>query len=248
MRSWKEKTNRGGFRSHSESLLESMEKKVFWQKQYRCGLCGAEFRALRIFDKAIRLKQRDLFLRAIYDYPDPQHYAIIVCPECFYSAFDKDYAAMPEKLNAQRTFQLQNALKKAKESLHLSLAEDRTLKEVIDIYSLAVVTYRIAEEPFKMAQLYLKLGWFYLEDNNRDKAAIALSKSYGYFLETYERGRVSEEADGILFCLASIQIFLKNVSEGFRWLERLTQDYKNTNSPYLTAGKALWEDFRGKKT
>ena len=234
--------------ARSDPVDESMEKKVYWQKQYRCGLCGSDFRALRIFDQAIRLKQRDLFLRATYDYPDPQYYAIIVCPHCYYSAFDKDFESVPNKLDSQQTFQLQQALKKAKESISLNLTEERALKEIIDLYSLAVVTYLIAEEPYKMAQLYMKLGWFYLDDHNREKAAIAFSKSYRHFLETYERGRISGEADGILFCLASIQIILNNVSEGFRWLERLTQDYKNTNSPYLAAGKALWEEFRGKKT
>jgi len=225
-----------------------VDRKVFWQKHYRCGLCGADFRSLRVFDHAIRVKQRDLFLRTTYEFPDPQHYAVIACPYCYYSAYDKDFEALPDKLNSQQVFQLQQALKKGKDTFHLNLSKERALQEVIDLYSLAVLTYLIAEDSYKMAQLYMKLGWFYLDDQNRENAAIAFSKSYQQFFETYERGRIPGEADGILFCLASIQILLNNVSEGFRWLERLNQEYKNSNSPYLTAGKALWASFREKKT
>lgn len=120
-----------------------------------------------IFDHAIRVKQRDLFLHATYEFPNPQHYAIIACPDCYYSAYDKDFEALPDKLNSQQIFQLQQALKKGKDTFHLNLSKERALQEVIDLYNLAVLTHLIAEDSYKMAQLYMKLGWFYLDDQNR---------------------------------------------------------------------------------
>jgi uncharacterized protein (DUF2225 family) len=224
-----------------------MEKKVFWHKTYHCGLCGTKFSALKIFDQAVRLKSRDIYLRPVYEYPNPQYFALIVCPECYYTAFDKDFGTLPETLSIDTMNQLKLALKKGRETMELSLGETRNIKEVIDIYSLGILTYMTIRDTYKIAQLYLKLGWFYLEEANREKAAIALSKAASYFLEAYQYGNNMAEADGILFFLASIQLMLNNAMEGFRWLEKLIKEYKGTGSPYYIAAKALWEESRKKK-
>lgn len=224
-----------------------MAKKVFWQKNFHCGICGENFRTIRIFDNAIRLKNRDLFLRTAYEFPNPQYFSLIVCPKCYFTSYEKDYESLPASLVGDQLFQLQQALKKGRETITLNLGEDRELKDAIDIYSLGIITYMTVHDVYKLAQLYLKLGWLYLDDNNREKAAIALSKAQVYFLETYEYANIPGEADGILFFIASIQLLLNNTSEGFRWLERLIKEFRNSNSPYLVAGKALWEEYRGKK-
>lgn len=222
-------------------------KSPFWQKKFKCSMCGSEFNAMRVFSNVTVVKDRDLFMRAKYQGIDPNFYYLVSCPDCYFTSFESDFESIGSKIDSENLAMFRKALKNANKILTLNLGEERNLNDAIDSHSLAALTYFFYKDAFKIAQIFLKMGWFYLDKGLTDKAAIAYSKALRNFEYAYENYEKDIPQDAIMFFIASINIQLNHFSDGFRWLERIVAKYRNSNSYYYQAARKLWEEFRKSK-
>jgi len=219
-------------------------KKVFWRKQYDCPLCGHSFEAIRVFSNAISVKSRDLYLKTQYEGPNPSYYTILVCPNCYYTAYESDFTHILSKMSSEAVNTLKNALHKAKKELTFSLEEKRTTQDALAIHTLAAITYTCLEDRYKLAQIYLKMSWLYEDVHQPENMQIAGAKALDLFLRAFESERKRIEEDATLFFLGSLHIKYHHYREGGRWLERLIKGYRGKRSPYLAPAKKLWEEMR----
>jgi uncharacterized protein (DUF2225 family) len=222
-----------------------MAKKKFWYKKMTCPLCESEFESVRVFSNAISVKKRDIFLRPTYQDVDPDRYSLVTCPECYFTAFESDFDKILDTMPFVRLDMLRNSLARAKQNLTLNLGEDRTIEDSHNIQILGILTYIQADMPFKTAQLFLKMGWYYMDKNDLENAAISYSKALKQFERAYAEDKKGEHSDGIMFYMSSLNIQLNQFKEGFKWLERLIKEYRGSNSHYIKAAQELWEEVRG---
>jgi uncharacterized protein (DUF2225 family) len=222
-----------------------MAKKVFWYKAFTCPLCGEEFEAVRVFSNAISIKERDTYLRPTYNGVNPDWYNLVTCPGCYFSAFENDFESILDKMDFDNLEKLRTALAKAKVNLSPELGEDRNVEDAHSIDILGLLTYMQADIAFKMAQILLKMGWYYLDRKDMENAAISYSKALRQFERSFGEDKKGEHSDAIMFYIASLNIQLNHTRDGFKWLEKLVRDYRGTNSHFIKAGQKLWEDIRG---
>lgn len=221
-------------------------KKVFWRKAFDCPLCEQSFEAVRVFSNAIAVKSRDYYLKTIYEGANPNFYNILVCPFCFYAAYESDFENLLGKMDYDDVSLLKNALVKAKLELDIELNEERELTDAINIHTLAAITYTCSHDYYKLAQIYLKMSWFYEDKNEREKSQIAGAKALELFQQAFEKTQNKIELDATLFFIGSLHIKFRHYREGGKWLERLIKQYRGQNSPYLNPAKQLWEEMRSK--
>ncbi len=222
-----------------------MAKKKFWYKKMTCPLCEAEFEALRVFSNAISVDKRDIFLRPTYKDVNPEWYALITCPDCYFTAYESDFDKILDKIPYDRLEILRKSLLRAKNNLSINLEEDRTQEDTHNIQILGLLTYIQADLPFKTAQLFLKMGWYYMDKKDLENAAVSYSKSLKQFERAYAEDKKGEHSDGIMFYMSSLNIQLNQIKEGFKWLEKLMKEYRGSNSHYIKAAQELWEEVRG---
>jgi len=220
------------------------EKKPFWQKKCKCSMCNYEFNAIKIFSNVTVVKDRDVFMRASYQGVDPNFYYLVTCPNCYFTSFESDFESLGKKMNTEDRKDFNKALKNAKKILNLNLGEERNMDDAIDYHSLAALTYFFYKDSFKIAQIFLKMGWFYLDKGDKMKAAIAYSKSLRNFEDAFENSREGIPQDAVMFFMASLNIQLNHFKDGFIWLERIVSKYRNSGSYYYQAARKLWDEFR----
>jgi len=222
-----------------------MAKKKFWYKKMTCPLCETEFEAVRVFSNAISFEKRDIFLRPTYKDVNPDWYALVTCPECYFTAYESDFEKVLDKMAYDNLEILRKSLVRAKNNLNINLEQERNLEDVHSIQILGMLTYLQADMPFKTAQLFLRMGWYYIDKKDLENAAISFSKSLKQFERAYAEDKKGQHTDGIMFYMSSLNIQLNQIKEGFKWLERLMKEYRGTNSHYLKAAQELWEEVRG---
>lgn len=222
-----------------------MAKKKFWYKKMKCSLCEAEFESVRVFSNAISLTKRDIFLRPTYQDVNPDWFSLITCPECYFTAYESDFDKILNNMSYDKLEVLRKSLLRAKQNFHVNSEPDRTLEDAHHIEILGLLTYLQADLPFKTAQLFLKMGWYYVDKNDLENAAISYSKSLKQFERAYSEDKKGQYSDGIMFYMSTLNIQLNQVKEGFKWLERLLKEYRGSNSHYVKAAKELWEEVRG---
>ncbi|HOO32449.1 MAG TPA: DUF2225 domain-containing protein [Thermotogota bacterium] len=222
-----------------------MAKKVFWYKSFTCPLCGEEFETVRVFSSAIAIKERDVFLRPTYRGVNPDWYNLVTCPSCYFSAFENDFETILARMNFKALEDLRRSLERARKNLSPELGEDRNAEDAHIIDVLGLLTYMKVDMAFKMAQILLKMGWYYLDKKDMENAAITYSKALKQFERSFGEDKKGQHSDAIMFYIASLNIQLNHTREGFKWLEKLVRDYRGTNSHFIKAGQKLWEDIRG---
>lgn len=222
-----------------------MAKKVFWYKDFTCPLCGEEFESVRIFSNAISIKERNTYLRPTYKGVNPDWYYLVTCSSCFFSAFENDFEGIIDRMSFENLEHLRKTLGRAKKNLFPEFGDNRTVEDAHIFDILGLLTYMQAGPSFKTAQILLKMGWYYLDRGDMENAAITYSKALRQFEKSFEEDKKGEHSDGIMFYIASLNIQLNHVKDGFKWLEKLLRDYRGSNSHYTKAGQKLWEDIRG---
>lgn len=194
--------------------------KEFWTKRIVCPVCAADFEALNLRSEAVRLKERDSdFCEHYYGY-NPLHYAIYVCPECFYAAYPDDFGTLSSKEAAA----MGSALAKLLESMNAQI-DFRGLRDP----AAAMVSFRFAihcyqrrdAEPRKLAGLYHRLAWLAREagDTATERDYLAQARD-AYRTALDQRPPLEGRAEATaMYLLADISVRLDDAGEAARWLE-----------------------------
>jgi uncharacterized protein (DUF2225 family) len=221
----------------------------FSSETIECPVCGKHFRVEKMRHGRGRLISKEITdeMRRVYEptqaYGEviPIHYAITVCPECFYSAFPNDF----NSLKANDIDVLNRHRKERKDSIYsifpdLDFLKPRGAKEAVASYYLAMLSYEYLgpekAPSIKQAISALRSAWLYSDlhskfpNDNFDYLSSIFYKKASYLYnaalrqEFAGKERVSETPglgpdmdknygfDGVLY-LAALLLFRYGTSE-----------------------------------
>ncbi|MCD6442472.1 MAG: DUF2225 domain-containing protein [Thermotogae bacterium] len=204
----------------------------FWKKQFECPMCGTNFDSIKVFSEAVRVASRDTDLKPNYEGVNPLFFSLIVCPNCYYTAFERDFQELPKRLDPEKLVKLKKVLKVAKEKYNIDLSENRTLDDVIKIYSLAIVVYTLAGDDLKLSELYLRLSWFFREKKDEDREFVAVARTIKHLEHAYENVKNIKDEDRIIYLLGELNLKLGRREDARRWFSKLIEDKKYSDSSY----------------
>jgi len=218
--------------------------KEFWSKRIKCPLCATEFKHVSIFSDAVRIESRETDLKPNFSGVNPLFYSLITCSNCYYTAFEDDFDKLLLNLNPDKILKLKRILTIAKKRFKINLSENRDIDDAIKIHSLAIITYTIADMKNKLAEIYLRLAWFYRDKGNKENELIALSKALISLEEVYEKGNQKNE-DRVIYLIGELYLRLGKVDKARSWFSKLIENKSFKNSVYFKMVMDRLADIKG---
>ena len=218
--------------------------KEFWSKRIKCPLCTTEFKHVSIFSDAVRIESRETDLKPNFSGVNPLFYSLITCSNCYYTAFEDDFDKLLLNLNPDKILKLKRILTIAKKRFRINLSENRDIDDAIKIHSLAIITYTIADMKNKLAEIYLRLAWFYRDKGNKENELIALSKALISLEEVYEKGNQKNE-DRVIYLIGELYLRLGKVDKARSWFSKLIENKSFKNSVYFKMAMDRLADIKG---
>lgn len=194
--------------------------KEFWTKHVVCPVCAADFEAVHLRSEAVRLKERDSDFCERYHGYSPLHYAVYVCPECFYAAYPDDFGT----LSSKEAVAMGSALAELLESTSAQI-DFRGMRD----HAAATASFRFAvhcyhrrdAEARKLAGLHHRLAWLAREGSDAKAEQEHLAQARDAYRAALDQrppleGRAEATA---MYLLADINARLGDAAEALRWLE-----------------------------
>ncbi|PLV56699.1 DUF2225 domain-containing protein [Thermotoga sp. SG1] len=214
--------------------------RTFWEKEFTCPFCEHRFRKKMVFYDAVKIKSRDIDLKPVFEDVNPLLYEVVTCPNCYFSAFDKDFETI--KIKGEETEKrLKELLEEAKKKIKLK--NEETHAEAIKRYALSGIVYSVLNQRKKVAISYLKIAWLFREMGRPEDEKRYIERALKEF-ENHFKYDSYEESDEpmILFYLGVLNQLLGKRKEAARWYERLLG--KHRDSLYAKVGRERWQDLR----
>jgi len=214
--------------------------RTFWEKEFTCPFCGHRFKKKMVFFDAVKIKSRDIDLKPIFEDVNPMLYEVVTCPNCYFSAFDRDFETI--KIKGEETEKkLKKLLEEARKKIKIK--DEETPTEAIKRYALSGIVYSVLNQRKKVAISYLKIAWLFREMGKPEDEKRYLERALREF-ENHFKYDSYEESDEpmILFYLGVLNQILGNRKEAARWYERLLG--KHRDSLYAKVGRERWQDLR----
>ncbi|ACM22272.1 MULTISPECIES: DUF2225 domain-containing protein [Thermotoga] len=214
--------------------------RTFWEKEFTCPFCGHRFKKKMVFFDAVKIKSRDIDLKPIFEDVNPMLYEVVTCPNCYFSAFDRDFETI--KIKGEETEKkLKKLLEEARKKIKIK--DEETPTEAIKRYALSGIVYSVLNQRKKVAISYLKIAWIFREMGKPEDEKRYLERALREF-ENHFKYDSYEESDEpmILFYLGVLNQILGNRKEAARWYERLLG--KHRDSLYAKVGRERWQDLR----
>lgn len=192
-----------------------MLKVSFFSKEdILCPICEEKFKKENMLTGGGRLNAAELTdeLRRIYNPTkkfgkvNPLIYPITVCPKCFFAAYSQDFDDIPQKNREILINDTKNRIDLIKSIFQdIDFTKERTLKEGIASYILAIYSYAFYPPSFspatKKAVSALRAAWLLndLYEETKEEKYVALlnlmyKKTYTLFQEAYEKVEKGKEA------------------------------------------------------
>lgn len=193
-----------------------------------------------VFFDAVKIKSRDIDLKPIFEDVNPMLYEVVTCPNCYFSAFDRDFETI--KIKGEETEKkLKKLLEEARKKIKIK--DEETPTEAIKRYALSGIVYSVLNQRKKVAISYLKIAWIFREMGKPEDEKRYLERALREF-ENHFKYDSYEESDEpmILFYLGVLNQILGNRKEAARWYERLLG--KHRDSLYAKVGRERWQDLR----
>lgn len=219
----------------------------FWTKRVKCPLCSTEFEQVKVFNEVIRIETYDTDLKPKFVGINPLFYSLVTCNNCFYTAFEDDFDSIVSQIKPDQLTKLKKVLSIAKKRLNIDLSENRSIDDAIKIHSLAILTYTIADFKNKLAEIYLRLAWFYRDKGEREKEAVALTKALINLEEVFEKGKEITAEDRINYLIGEIYLRLGKFDKARYWFSKLLGNRSFQNSKYFKMARDRLAELGGTK-
>ena len=214
--------------------------RTFWEKEFTCPLCGNRFKKKMVFFDAVRIKSRDIDLKPNLETVNPFLYEVVTCPNCYFSAFGKDFESIRVK-GEETERKLKKLLEEAKKKVKLK--DEETHTEAIKRYALSGIVYSVLNQRKKVALSYLKIAWLFREIGRPEDEKHYLERALREFENHFKYDHYEESDEPmILFYLGVLNQLLGNKKEAARWYEVLLR--KHRESVYAKVGRERWQDLR----
>jgi len=192
-----------------------------YSRKYTCPVCENEFSSMRVKTSALRPDKRDTDFCVFYKGQDPNHYAILVCPECGCSGFDSGFEDLTEDQKNQYRKNLKDRWSPR------DFGGPRTAAEALEAHLLALATYQvIGVKKSLMGKLCMRIAWIYrFQEDPKEK--VFLDFAVRNLTEAFSTERLDEDKENelmILFLLGEMNRRIGNFTDASKWFSMLLAD------------------------
>jgi uncharacterized protein len=190
---------------------------AMWKKDVKCPNCRTTFHAWNVRSQAINLTgSADSDLMNHYNGPDPNWYAVWVCPNCNLAAYADDFGSMQSVQVARVKPALEEVKKADPAKYDFSYYRDEGL--ALRSYQLAVPFYEGQRGGVeKVAGLYHRMAWIERSRGNTEQEKVWLDKAR----EGYEKAFTTSDAgkQGVLwaYMIGEINMRIGRYQDSVKW-------------------------------
>lgn len=225
----------------------SLDERQFIAKRIVCPVCKTEFKAWQPRITALRIKrEHSEMLYTEYEGPNPNHYSVVVCPECLYASYENDFSEVSgmtkERLRAD-----------TEERRRLFPAFDfrgkRSTDAVQASYELALHCYSLRRRSRYglQAALYLQMAWLAREVRQPETERKYLELALEHYRQSYLHEKPSTTKDEIkqTFLIGDLSLKLGQYDEAVRWFQETVKHPHISQFPELERRtRERWSEAR----
>ncbi|HEY8491776.1 MAG TPA: DUF2225 domain-containing protein [Dehalococcoidia bacterium] len=217
----------------------------FYTEQLRCPVCEAEFHALRVRSRAVNSVKRDSDFHYVYRSVNPLHYAVTVCPHCFYAAYNDDFATLTraeaEALRAESDA-------RRLEAVEADLRGERDPDAAIASFRLALQCYEKRKaDGRRQAGLLHRIAWIERERGNQEREREYLAQALEVYQRAFETSTDISEDAAVTLCylMGDLSLRLERYNEAVRWFSHVTRMPQAKKHPeILRLTRDRWAEVR----
>ena len=219
---------------------------AFWKKSIKCPVCDASFQSLQVRDQFVEIASRDSDLYEHHKGINLLHYAVVVCPSCFFAALPDDFGRVFQ--NERDAIQKALVPVRPKVKLDFTDREYRTAAHAQASFELAILCYGQRLKSYrKVAGMYHRLAWIARAAGQAEveKRHLAIARDgYRSALEKREVDEPRVELT-VMYLVADISRRLDDTAEAGKWVGQVLQ-HPQIGSNKMIAGLArdLHQDLR----
>ena len=209
-----------------------------WNKKLKCPFCAFEFETTRMRSTVIKIKEKMTDFGNIYDGECAYFYAVTSCPQCTFSALNKDF----DSIRAHYEPKVMDLCKAIVQS-------DRKKPDIFALGSMtpqtAILRHELAiaftkKRSFKnlgtIAGLYMHLVWIYRLMGESEKEKTAMGEAAKAYEEFFEKGGDLPEkigAPGVLYLIGELYRRQGLLKEARRFFERALANKEIRSFPMI---------------
>jgi len=210
---------------------QSHPDKTFYTKKFTCPLCKTRFEHFAVRKSALQIEKRDSDFHTWTKGPNPDHYAVVVCPNCWYAAFTADFDELRTWQKA-RFASLPNLRKEmGTQYRHSDFTQPRTLTMAQLSLTLALRWYRLRQAPAnRLAEAWLRLAWLEREAGREEQERVYLKRARDLLVEAYEHTDLADSGTAIriAYLVFDLSIRLDDLETASTW-RAVLRDHKGAD-------------------
>lgn len=204
--------------------------KALYEKEVNCPLCRIQFTTLKVRWNSCIVDKRDEDFCVHYKTFNPMFYEIFVCPQCGYAASETFFNQLT-KAQAKKLIDFYLSFK-----VERSFCMERSIKDAIDSYKLALYTYTSKQEKASIiAGTCLKIAWLYRIDKDNSELTYlkyALEKyREAYDVESLPIGNFDEIT--VQYLLGELSRRTNKLDDAIKWFDRATSHKQRFEKPRI---------------
>lgn len=208
-----------------------------------CPNCGQEFLQPEVKTRYIMVEKQDSDFCAYYTGINPVFYDVMVCRYCGFSFTKETNKALTEQEKTTINTILANWPKDGAQYGGL-----RTLDQAIKAYNKAIVCQELrnARDSVK-GSLYLRLGWLYRYQGNKNSEAQAMQRALEFMRRAYEREGSSDVKKELrmIYLIGDLSYRNGYLGEAIKWFQLVTTHPATNSYPvYSRMARSRWQDIR----
>lgn len=209
------------------------DDKVFWAKIVECPVSHHPFSALNVRSQFLRAGPEESDFYRHYSGINPLHYAILVCPFCYYASYPDDFASVsPEEAQAI----LADSQANRERDKRYDFRGERDAETAARSFELALRAYRRrGVRASRLAQLYHHLAWIERDRGNPQRELEYLRRALEHYRQAIDVERDLSPANElrILYLIGELYLRLGLETEALRWFGRAVQHAHYKKQPQI---------------
>ncbi|HEV8637071.1 MAG TPA: DUF2225 domain-containing protein [Chloroflexota bacterium] len=198
---------------------------AFWKKSYKCPLCDFPFQMLQVRDQFVEVASRDSDLYERHRGINTLHYAVVVCPHCYFAALPDDFG----RLFANEREAIERALAPIRSRVgHVDFSdrEYRTAQHAQASFELAIISYSQRRNAYrKVAGLYHRLGWLARAAGQDELERRHLAVARDGYVSALERREAEDPRIEltVMYLVADVSRRIGDAAEASKWVGQVLQ-------------------------
>ncbi len=211
-----------------------------YEKSVTCLYCRKNFKTKKLRKSKIRTHSRDTDFCTYYTGDNPLFYDVNVCPNCGF-AFTESFSNIPDL----RKGDIENHY--LKKIVVPQLCGPRKIEDAIRSYKLALLcAIMLREKTFILANLCMRLAWFYRYMDNGDEERRFLSHALQQYEDLYQNERLDHipmEEEKLVYLIGELNGRLGQYEKTRRWFSYIFTS-RDLEPKWKTLARDRWLEYR----